>query len=335
MDRPGNAKDRNRALDFTKGILVLFMILYHWVNYFGGAKDSIYTYLRFIPPSFIFLAGFVIANVYPVKYGLSGRGVYVRLVTRGLKLLILFTLLNVTSNMLFTRSYKGAMPGVAGFISEAATIYIAGSAKASFGVLVPISYLLILSAGIFLAIQFQRYSVHLICAALFVCIAILDVHGFSSPNLSLMAIGVLGMVFGFFPIEKVNEWVGHPYIIGVLNLGYIVAISIWGVDRFLQVIGMCLSVMLIYLAGVRSSALDEIRSPIVLLGQYSLFGYVAQIGLLQLLEKCLPYLNLHDWPLWITSFVGAFALTIITVKLAHEFRAKSHIADWLYRAAFS
>ena len=64
--------DRNQALDFTKGVLVLLMILYHWINYFVGISGPVYTYLRFIPPSFIFIAGFLIANVYPTKYGLNG-----------------------------------------------------------------------------------------------------------------------------------------------------------------------------------------------------------------------------------------------------------------------
>jgi len=335
MDRQENADDRNPALDFTKGVLVLFMVLYHWINYFVGIEGPVYAYLRFIPPSFIFLAGFLIANVYPTKYGFSDSRLYVRLIIRGLKLLALFTLLNVTANIFFARSYKGAMPGVDGFIRDAATIYISGNARMSFGVLVPISYLLVLSAGIFLAIQVHKYSVHLICAALFLCVAFLDLYGLPSPNLSLIAIGILGMVFGFYPIEKVNNWTGHPYAVACLNVGYIIAISIWGVEYFLQVIGVCLSVMLIYLVGVRSAAWGEIRSPIILLGKYSLFGYVAQICLLQLLQRSLMSLNLNNWTLWIISFVGAFALTIITVRVAHQIRAKSHTADWLYRVAFS
>ena len=335
MDRQGNANDRNPALDFTKGVLVLFMILYHWINYFVGTQGAIYIYLRFIPPSFVFIAGFLIANVYPAKYGVSGTRVYIRLITRGLKLLALFTLLNVTANMFFTRNYKGAMPGIDGFIRDAAAIYISGNAKASFGILVPISYLLVLSAGIFLAIQVHKYSVYMICAASFLCVSLLNLYGFQNPNLSFIAIGILGMVFGFYPIEKVNNRIGHPYIVVCLNVGYISAISIWGVGYFLQVIGVCLSVMLIYVVGAKTVAWSEIRSPIILLGKYSLFGYVAQIGILQILQRGLLYLNFHNWALWIISFVGAFALTILTVRVVHQIRAKSHTADWLYRVAFS
>ena len=74
MDRQGNANNRNPALDYTKGVLVLFMILYHWINYFVGIEGPVYPYLRFIPPSFIFIAGFLLANIYPTKYGFSNSG---------------------------------------------------------------------------------------------------------------------------------------------------------------------------------------------------------------------------------------------------------------------
>jgi peptidoglycan/LPS O-acetylase OafA/YrhL len=335
MDGQGKIDDRNPALDFTKGVLVLFMVLYHWINYFVGVHGSFYTYIRFVPSAFIFLAGFMIANIYPEKYGLGNSRLYVRLVVRGLKLLALFTVLNVAANMFFEKSYNGAMPGINGLISNAATIYISGNAKMSFGVLVPIGYLLVLSAVIFLVIQVRKYSVHLICAVLFLCVGYLDLYGYPNPNLSFIAIGILGMIFGFYPIEKVNEWTGHPYVLVGLYVGYNLGISIYGVGYAMQVIGVCLSVALIYFAGVTSTACGELRSTIILLGKYSLFGYIAQIGLLQLLQRSLPLLNLNNWVLWIISFVGAFTLTIFMVRMAHYIRARIHVADWLYRAVFS
>src|ERR1700691_3958535 len=59
------------ALDFTKGALVLVMVLYHWMNYFVMADGSIYKYLRFLTPSFIFITGFLISQVYLSKYQAS------------------------------------------------------------------------------------------------------------------------------------------------------------------------------------------------------------------------------------------------------------------------
>ena len=43
---------RDAALDFTKGVLVLLMIVYHWANYFLYVDGESYRYLRFLTPSF-------------------------------------------------------------------------------------------------------------------------------------------------------------------------------------------------------------------------------------------------------------------------------------------
>src|SRR6185295_1822787 len=59
-ERPG----RNPALDFTKGALVLIMVLYHWLNYFVSADGFGYRYLRFITPSFIVITGFLVSHIY-------------------------------------------------------------------------------------------------------------------------------------------------------------------------------------------------------------------------------------------------------------------------------
>ena len=62
-------KSRNSALDFTKGALVLFMVLYHSLNYFRLDRGGPYlTYLRFLSPSFIFISGFLITHIYRSKY---------------------------------------------------------------------------------------------------------------------------------------------------------------------------------------------------------------------------------------------------------------------------
>src|SRR5258708_7126061 len=82
---------RNDALDITKGILVVIMVLYHWINYFVTLNWDVYRYLRFITPSFILITGFVLSNVYLRKYLATDLRLHRRLLGRGLKLLLLFT----------------------------------------------------------------------------------------------------------------------------------------------------------------------------------------------------------------------------------------------------
>src|ERR1700761_1941077 len=86
----GARSNRIPAFDFTKGALVLFMVLYHWLNYFYGPYGKIYTYLRFLTPSFIFITGFLISHVHFAKYGAGSTKLSKRLFLRGLKLLAVF-----------------------------------------------------------------------------------------------------------------------------------------------------------------------------------------------------------------------------------------------------
>src|SRR3984957_1256663 len=83
------------ALDFTKGALVLIMVLYHWINYFIW-QWPYYEYLRFLTPSFIFITGFMVSHVYLSKYAAADPRLSKRLFTRGLKLMAIFLLLNLT-----------------------------------------------------------------------------------------------------------------------------------------------------------------------------------------------------------------------------------------------
>ena len=92
------------------------------------------------------------------------------------------------------------------------------------------------------------------------------------------------MTLGQFPLQQISNWAGHSCGLASLYVGYLIAINIWGERYFLEVIGVCLSVLLIYSLGVRSIRGCPMRSTLVLLGKYSLFSYIAQIALLQLLQ---------------------------------------------------
>jgi peptidoglycan/LPS O-acetylase OafA/YrhL len=326
---------RDSALDFTKGVLVLFMVFYHWMNYFVGIEGPVYPYLRFIPPSFIFISGFLLVNVYPTKYGLSSLKLYSRLLARGLKILVLFTLLNIVVNMLFSNSYRGALPGVEAFVSNASAIYIGGNGRMIFGILLPISYLLIVSTLIFFGMQASKHALSMVCVVSFICVSFMDYYAVSSPNLSLIAVGILGMVFGQYPLKQIADWAGHSWVLAGLYAGYLTAINIWGERYFLEVFGVCISVILIYGVGVKISLSRPIGSTLVMLGKYSLFAYIAQIGLLQVLQRGLANTDMDYVGLLTLSFLGAFTLTITAVWAVHQMCSKSLLGHKMYRMVFA
>jgi hypothetical protein len=335
MIQSSQSGNRNSAFDYSKGMLVLLMVLYHWINYFVSTVGPIYTYLRFVTPSFIFITGFLISNIYPERYIVDQRQISRRLFVRGAKLLLLFTLLNIIANALFGNNYRGEMPGVEGFLRNASSIYISGTARASFWVLLPISYLLLFCSGLFLVCRVNKLIMGSLCAVSLLFAILLNVIGYSSPNVEMMAIGLLGMACGTVSAEAITGWASNlPRIICMYG-AYLILISFMGVSYFLQIIGVCLSLLLIYATGLKWWSVGLAGRQTVLLGQYSLFGYVAQIGILHFLHRGMSQLHLHAVVVLVLSFVAAVGLTLAAVNAVHALRERSSVIRELYRVAFS
>jgi len=331
--------NRIPALDFTKGALVLIMVLYHWINYFYGPHDN--RYLRFLTPSFIFITGFLISNIYMSKYGVSDPQLPKRLLQRGLKLLGVFILLNLTRSLLVHGWSQDQFPSATWSIKSLIDVYITGtgvgggqSKAVAFFILVPISYLLIMSALFMVVAKVYRYTFHVVCFLLLLCIVVMGFQGLQSPNLELLAIGLLGVITGYLPTKKVNEFVGHPYLIAAGYLLYLVAITFWNVAYPLQIIGVYLTLMIIYLVGQHGDQSGRIKACFLLLGKYSLVGYIAQIAILQLLRIGLNSIDSRAVVLGV-SFVLAFSLTIASVELLDRMRVKSTAVDRVYKVVFA
>ena len=331
---------RNAALDFTKGALVLIMVLYHWINYFIGPQWGYYRYLRFLTPSFIFISGFIVSNIYLSKFDVADPRLPKRLFTRGFKLLVIFLFLNVARTYIVPILGTGVIPRKFVDIRDIFNVFISGNVPIaggkliSFYILVPISYLLMFAAVLMLPHRFYRYTFHIVCVLLLtVCVAA-EFKGVQSPNLELVTIGMLGLLSGFASIASINQFVQHPFMLGIAYLGYTIAISIWNVPFSLQAVGVPLSVIVIYLIGDSGNDSSRIRSEVILLGKYSLFGYISQIAILQILYAGLRQLNSYVG-VQLISFVAAFSLTIISVEAIDRARSKALIMDKLYKAVFA
>jgi uncharacterized membrane protein len=88
------AAARDVAVDFAKGALVCAMVLYHTMNYFSTAEAVYYGYLRFVNGAFIFLSGYIAAAFHESRRTSEASLRRHRLLIRGLKLLLLFSVLN-------------------------------------------------------------------------------------------------------------------------------------------------------------------------------------------------------------------------------------------------
>jgi len=332
---PAPVKDTNRvpALDFTKGALVLIMVLYHWMNYFIIANGSVYKYLRFLTPSFIFITGFLISNVYRAKYDIGGMRVASRLVTRGLKLIGIVLVLNVLENSVLVKGFE--IRKVSEVSSGRALLsYLTGTSPVAFAVLIPIAYLLIFSAGLLPAAKAHRSVLNIVCAITVACALVSDLMSLQSGYLQIFSLGMLGVSTGCIAITRINNVVRHVSPVIAAYVLYLMALTWWNDSYALQVPGVCLSLAIIYRLGLENTAPPRIYSLVVLLGRYSLFAYIVQIVILQILRKTLRPFGLGA-DVGITAFFAAATLTIISVGLTDYARRRVSGVNRLYNVVFS
>lgn len=327
-DSTGAAGQRNAALDFVKGSLVVIMVLYHWLNYFVGLDWGGYRYLRFLTPSFIFITGFLISHVYLATYDRDRSRVRNRLVQRGVRLLLLFAALNLVAGV--------ALQGRSGGTERASweAILVTGNGSAAFSILVPIGYFLILAPGV-LALS-RRAGVPLAAfAGAAVCATIgLSLANADNGHLEMLSIALVGLAAGTADISRIDTVVRRPAPLVLAYGMYVAAITVFNVPFVFQVIGVSLSVLLLYAIGRAWRSPAGLHRSVVELGKYSLFAYVAQIAALQVLRRGLHGRELAGPELAIPFVVGLL-MTVLAVQAMALVRQRSTIADSIYRAVFA
>lgn len=324
---------RNTALDFTKGFLVYLMVFYHWFNYFVG-PSGVYKYIRFLTPSFIFITGFIVSSIYFVKYDIHDFRLPARLATRGLKIIAVFVVLNAVVSVVLPIDGMLHPPMLQLLVTHLIGTATPGVKEAAFPVLVPIGELLLLSAVLACAYRLSRYVVHVCCALAFAAVILLRVSGTENPNAELIAIGLLGMVLGMVPLPRLMSVVKRPVILAVAYILFDIAVSRWGEIYALQVLGVCLSIAVIYLVGASRGVASWLGRIVVLIGKYSLVGYISQIAILQVLRRMMTINTLGTYR-FAVSFVLAFVLTTSSIMLLGAARRRSGAIDRSYKFVFA
>jgi hypothetical protein len=154
-----------------------------------------------------------------------------------------------------------------------------------------------------------------------------------SVNLELLTLGTLGIAIGLLPKARLETLTTHPLIFSFLYLAYLSGLHIWGETFALQAIGVCLSLLGIYALGRVTEKSWHRKSSIILLGQYSLFSYIAQIVILIGTSFAISRFGLGVLTLPVTLFI-AFGLTVLAVRAVHFVREVFVFVDRVYRFIF-
>ncbi len=331
---PIKKSDRSDTLDFTKGALVLFMVLYHGMNYLGNLTLP-HEYLKFLPPSFIFITGFIVTHIYLNRSEAGSSSLRRRIFVRSWKIWLLFTLLNMVALIAIGYNSFGFLELVTRYLGEWQAIYIKGSnRKAVFEILLPISYVLLLSIPL---IALHRLYPHFIyaCTAVTVilCIAA-DLLELSLFNAYMISAGLLGMAVGITSRESVQR-ASESVVCVLLTLGvYCVFNTIWPDAYATQIYATLAIVFAIYALARQLNPNRLLFRQVVLLGQYSLFSYIIQILILQVYFRFIAgrvHMQYFSYGIIIITALFVWGAVYVLGMM----RDKNEMIDSLYRAVFA
>lgn len=329
-------KPRMAYLDMTKGILVIFMVVYHALNY-STEYYLAFRYICFLPPSFIFIAGFVISFIYPSRYSPSDASLYFRLSIRGLKLVLLFTALNIGAVLLFGLAAGKPDGGIREFLANWRQMFFVGAGStAIFDVLLAIGYFLLISPLLLWVGRRHKSSLSVVTVAIVTLCTILNSQGFSLGNLNLVSAGILGMMFGSIAAVKIDAVAKRSFLIASL-IAYAIYVPFgisYGYVYLVQLAGALFAVAAIVSASIAIGEGGWLRNRIVRLGQYSLIGYIVHIAILQVLLRVAGRKepgSLEHWFIFLTALVG---MTLI-IEGTHLLRKRVQSFDSCYRVFFA
>jgi peptidoglycan/LPS O-acetylase OafA/YrhL len=324
-------------IDFVRGLCVVGMVVHHSLDYFGGdlilAKN-----IRFISGAFVFLSGFLMSQVSFRKAEASGEYINSsrRMIFRGLRLLAVFTLVNLLVTVLGYSVKGGGEGGLAGVLSRLWAVYIEGSYTAAvFALLVPIAYIVILSGILLLILKKKiRWVVPLGILAAAVC----SVLAFSQDrafNARYLAIGLLGVSLGLIPPASLERLKKAWPIVALLYAGNLIAVYLLPLSYPLYCANIILTLALFYTIGLMLPLqAPGLQRTVNLLGRYSLFGYFAQIALLQIFARLVAQRALPVSGSLLAFCVVTLA-TMGAVLLLDFLLPRSKILTRLYKLAFA
>ncbi len=332
---PPSGSERLGAIDFTKGALVVCMVIYHSLNY-STQYELGFRYLAFLPPSFIFISGFLMAVVYfsrpPGRDAITSG----RMMLRGVKLLLLFTLLNVAATFVASQNYRGHPLDLKVFFSHWREVYfLGGGTLAAFEVLLPIAYILLLGPLLLWMSRRGPWVVPAVAVLVIGGLAVWERQAALPANNAMMSAGLLGAAVGGCFAGRLMASGRFWWIpLGLYGVLAVVAHGRMSASFLLQLLAATLALAALFGIGSRFTRPVWLFERFTLLGNYSLLAYIIQIGFLQFAVRLLGRPEPAS-PDFLLLFLTSLLVTVLAAEAADWLRQQSKLADKAYRFVFA
>lgn len=330
---------RDHVIDFTKGFLVITMVAYHTLNYFLAGYHTLYAYVGYVTQAFIFYSGFMCGTIYFRKFLDNKTAIYQRLIIRGLKLIVLFFILNVFIHAILQKNFNDQDMGLGLLFNNLFSVFVTGSERIGrFTILLPIGYVLVISP---LLINLHRFK-YLFFFSLFAGILIITLFKISLFfNLVCLVTGIAGVFSGLIYNEKFIALNTRPLryaLIALLLLFLFVFIPFYSDPRAYFAAYFLYIIVIIYnlhLLGGYLKPSGFMTKHILKFGQYSLYLYLAQIFILQILKKAFNFQLSTVTIDHLLIFVSVNILLVGLCYLTDYLRNRISLIDKIYRFVFA
>jgi hypothetical protein len=143
----------------------------------------------------------------------------------------------------------------------------------------------------------------------------------------------MGAAFGLLPLGRVAAFAKNWYLVVPLYCLYRTGSYFIGDPYAMQLTGVVTALLVLYGLALTLPLKTQIYRQIVLLGRYSLLGYILQLGIIQVTVRVFgPF----ETPLAVVILaVVTLAATWAVTLLIHWLRPKARFVDLTYRAAFA
>ena len=332
--RSPTARTRIEALDMTKGVLVLAMVVYHSFNYSSDYTLG-FKYLPFLPPSFILITGFLISRLYFTPETARDSSVYGRLLFRGFRLLLVFTILNVLTQLVGRRKAIGTPTGLSYLFDYWYEIYVIGGGQyAAFSILLPIAYLLLLAPFLILLYRGHHLLVPLVAVGITIFSTIHVVEEEPWFNLMLVSAGLIGVIVGRVPNISLSLLRRYWYLPVIAYAVYLAVTHLVWQNRFDQLLNAFLALVAIFGICAAISAGGLFSRELLVIGKYSLLAYIFQIAALQVVTRLIGRLE----PFTICFFLQMLGVGVVMIIMTEGLQWARKRAAWVdasYRFVFA
>jgi hypothetical protein len=330
---------RNNAIDFVKGFMVVGMVVGHTLDYFVVGWPLLYDYVYYVGTGFIFFSGIMCGTVYLEKFKKDRKYVSLRLLVRGLKLFALFFVLNILIHLAVRENYTGQRLGINLIFDNLGSILLGGnSALMAFEILLPISYILLLSILLLHSAKY-KYPIYVLLISV---ICVLSLSHIRMPyNLLNGLFGVVGFYTGLICTELKSrlrsKFTGIAVTL-ILSL-YLFVLYPRGVNVEGNLILFFIYVNIItaasYLLGSFLKSYWVLPRILIKFGRYSLYLYLAHIVFLQILYRLGVSRGKFIPVKTYTIIVAVCCLLAALSYLTDYVRGRFSIADKVYRFIFA